>query len=281
VRVDKVLPWVVRSAWASLPLAAGPTLADRLNDWDTATRTMASALLWVGWALVAVGTCVALPACLALTRVGVASGLVVAGAARSPGVAAALIAAAAAARPEVAEWFVNGPAYPNERRFPLRVPGALILGPLWLAAAVAVAGPAAGLLLLADGNWALGVPVTAIGTGVAVIGARALGGLTRRWVVFVPAGLVVHDPIALTDPVLFERSVIESLRAAPADTDSLDLTQGALGLALELVLREKVPIVLAKGRRGAESGASARLLITPTRPGRVLAEAAERRIAAG
>ena len=37
-------------------------------------------------------------------------------------------------------------------------------------------------------------------------------------------------------------------------------------------------MVLSKGRRNAESGASARLLFTPMRPGRVLREAAVRRI---
>ena len=281
MRADRLLPWLLRAAWASLPVALGPTLADRLNDWDHATRTTASLLLWAGWAAVAVATCVAMPACLVAVRVGVAAGVVVAAGARAPGLVAAVIAAGAAARPEVAEWFVNGPAYPNERRYPLRVPGALLLGPLWFAAAVTVAGPVAGALLLAGRHWTTGVPVLVLGSGVAFIGGRALFGLSRRWLVFVPAGVVLHDPMTLTDPVLFERSVIESMRAAPADTDSLDLTQGALGLAVELVLTEKVPMVLTKGRRNAESGSSARLLFTPTRPGRVLTEAAGRRLPVG
>ena len=94
---------------------------------------------------------------------------------------------------------------------------------------------------------------------------------------FVPAGVVLHDPLSLADPVLFPRNVIESLQAAPADSDSLDLTQGALGLAVELVLIEKVPMVRRVGGHD-EAGASVRLLFTPTRPGRVLAEADRRRV---
>jgi hypothetical protein len=56
---------------------------------------------------------------------------------------------------------------------------------------------------------------------------------------------------------------------------------GSLGLALELVLTEKVPMVRASGRKDALSGASARLLFTPTRPGRVLAEAETRGVPVG
>ena len=207
--------------------------------------------------------------------------MVLAGTARAPGLVVALAAAALAARPELAEWFVNGPAYPNERRYPLRVPGALLMGPLWVAGAVVVAAPAAGALLLADQQYAWGSVLTVLGSALAALAGRALFGLTRRWLVFVPAGVVLHDPLTLVDPVLFERSLIESLRAAPADTDSLDLTQGALGLEPRAAPTEKVPMVRAKGRRGAESGSSARLLFTPTRPGRVLAAAAERRIPVG
>ena len=278
---NPIEPWVVRVAWALLPIVLGPALAERLHDWDSGARAAASVMLWAGWAAVAVATCVALPVCLVIVRVGVAAGVVGGAAARTPGAVAAVVAAAIAARPELGEWFVNGPAYVNERRFPLRAPGPVMLGPLWLAAAAVVIGPAAGILLVAGGNYSLGVPVLVIGGLLAAVAARSLFALTRRWVVFVPAGVVLHDPMSLVDPVLFERKTVESVRAAPADTDSLDLTQAALGLALELVLVEKVPMVLNKGRRNSESGASARLLFTPTRPGRVLAEAAARRIPVG
>ena len=51
---------------------------------------------------------------------------------------------------------------------------------------------------------------------------------------------------------------------------------------LELVLREKVPMVVVRpGRRGDQPGASARLLFTPTRPGLVLSEARARRLPVG
>lgn len=279
--IDRGVPWALRVAWALLPVVAGSAIADRLDGWDTGARTAASLLLWGGWAAVAIATCVALPALLVVVRIGVAAGVGVTAAARTPGVVVAIIAAAIAARPEASEWFVNGPAYANERRYPLRAPGALVAGPLWIAAALIVVGPAEGVVLIAGKHFVLGVPILLIGAALAYFSARSLLVLTRRWVVFVPAGLVLHDPLALSDTVLFERAVIESLRAAPADTDSLDLTQAALGLALELVLTEKVPMALNTGRKQIEAGASARLLFTPTRPGRVLADAAIRRIPVG
>ena len=82
--------------------------------------------------------------------------------------------------------------------------------------------------------------------------------------------------MSLLDPVLFKRDVIEALRPAPADADSLDLTQRAPGLALELLLTEKVEMVLAVPRGRGEAGSSARLLFTPARPGALLAAARHR-----
>ncbi len=108
---------------------------------------------------------------------------------------------------------------------------------------------------------------------------RSLHGLSRRWVVFVPAGLVLHDPMTLVDPVLFRRQVVDVLRPAPADSDALDLTQRAPGLALELVLKEEAHLVLLRpGRRTADTVTASRLLFTPTRPGAALQEARTRRV---
>lgn len=280
---DRLLPWMLRVAWAVLPFVAGPGLADGLDGWDTSVRTAASVGLWVGWAVVLLATLVPHPIALTILRVSAPAGAAasLAAAVTGAGAPAALVwwlaVLALAFLPETALGYVNGPAYPNERRYPLRVPGPLLFGPLELSWAVLVGVPAALVLLLADERWVTAALVAVPGVPAAVLLARAMHGLARRWVVFVPAGLVLHDSSALVDPVLFLKAVVESLGPAPADTDSLDLTQGALGLALELQLAEKVPMVLTRpGNRLGESGASARLLFTPTRPGAVLAEAAMR-----
>ena len=191
----------------------------------------------------------------------------------------AVVMTAVALAPAVGMAFVNGPAYANERRFPLAVPRAVLLGPLELAWALMMGLPATTLFLVANHHWVVGAICAALAVPVVALLGRAMHGLSRRWVVFVPAGMVLHDHLALVDPVLFTRTVIDEFGPARVDSDALDLTQGAPGLALELVLHEKVPMTRVRsGRRGSEEGASARLLFTPTRPGAVLAEADHRRI---
>jgi hypothetical protein len=290
--VTRIFPWVLRAVWAVLPLTAGPALAAGLDGRSTAVQVVASVVLWAGWAVVLLATLAPHPVGLTALRLLAPAGLVavvVSIIVGDPSTPAAVIgvvgmgaAGALAFAPETGMLFVNGPAYPNERRYPLRVPGTLLLGPLLVAWAICVGGPIVGLLLLAARQWVAGVVVLVLSGGASFVLMRALHGLSRRWVVFVPAGLVLHDPMTLADPVLFQRGVIETLRPAPADSDSLDLTQRAVGLALELILREKVPMVLVRpGNRAGESGASARLLFTPTRPGAVLRDATSRRLPVG
>jgi hypothetical protein len=288
----RIFPWVLRAVWALLPLTAGPVLAAGLDGRSGPVQVVASVGLWASWALVLVATLAPHPAGLTALRLLAPAGVVaviVSIVVGDPSTAAAFVgvvgmgaAGALAFAPETGSLFVNGPAYPNERRYLLRVPGALLLGPLVLAWAICVGGPAAGVLLLAARQWVAGVIVLVLSSGACFVLVRALHGLSRRWVVFVPAGVVLHDPMTLADPVLFQRRVIEALRPAPAGSDSLDLTQRAVGLALELLLKEKVPMVLVRpGNRAGEAGASARLLFTPTRPGAVLRDADARRLPVG
>ena len=152
--------------------------------------------------------------------------------------------------PTFGAWCVNGPAYPNERRFLLQAPGPLLAGPLALAWALAVAGVAAGPLLLAARQWVLGALLTAAGLPLAWLLLRGMYDLSRRWVVFVPAGVVLHDPITLVDPVLVPRRSIAGIGPALVGTAATDLTQRSPGLALEIALTYP----RAGSRRGRGAG---------------------------
>jgi hypothetical protein len=282
--------WPARVTWLVLPVLLGPAVGDVLDDASRPVQLVASVGLWVGWAVVLVATLV--PSTVSLTALRVAAPAAVVAAvaaivadgpstATVVGMVGALVAALAAFWPGTGEAFVAGSSYGDERRMPLRVPGPLLAGPLVLVWAVAAAGVAAGPLLLAARQWVAGATALAIGLPAAAIAVRSMHTLARRWLVFVPSGVVVHDPLALAEPVLLRRADVRSFGPAPADTTALDLTRGALGLALEVTVAPPVSLVLAAGEGGGvgEATTAAALLVSPTRPGAALVEARRRRLA--
>ncbi|MEJ7584996.1 MAG: hypothetical protein WKF43_13170 [Acidimicrobiales bacterium] len=286
-------PWTVRVLWAVLPFTAGPVLARALDPTVSSFRTVATVMLWVGWAVTVTVTLVPRTMSLTVLRIvapaGVAATAWAAAVAGDDGaawrttlaLASGLAAAAAAFSPFTGDAYVNGSSYGAERRMPLRVPGALLLlAPVaWM---VTVVGTVGGPLLLATRQWGTGAVAVVAGGPAAAVAARALHGLARRWVVFVPAGLVLHDPFGLPDAVLVPRRMAHRLGPAPAhpvdEADVVDLTQRAPGLALLIELTEILPVSVAVGRREVGSVDARGLLFTPTRPGAVLEEAARRRL---
>ena len=285
-------PWPARATWGLLPLLVGPALGDALAEHSPAVARTASGLAWATWAGVLVA--VLLPTTVSLTalRIATPAALAAANWAALTGdskrlgalaVAGAALAVVAAFSPLTGDVFIDGSSYGDERRFALRVPAGLVLGPIPLAGVGAVAGPVAGPLLLAAEQWVAGALALAGGIPVALVAIRALHGLARRWVVLVPAGFVLHDPHALMEAVLFPRPIIERLGPAEeAGRDGRrDLTQGALGLALELELREPAPIAPRRRDRTVQVEPVTRVAFTPSRPGALLRAAAERRIPVG
>ena len=283
--IRRAFPWILRVWWAALPFTAGPAFADALHGAEAPVQTVASVGLWAGWAIGLAATVVPHPVALTALRVLAPAGVVAAVVAAvgeggsALAVAWTAVAAALALAPDTGMLCVNGPAYPNERRFPLRPPGALLLGPVELAWATTVAGVVAGPLLLAGRHWVLGGLAAAVGLPVAWLLARALHQLSKRWAVFVPAGLVLVDPIGLMDSVLIPRRQLRALGPAPADTPALDLTQRAPGLAVEAAFTEAVDVELASPGRGhGEATKATAIVFTPTLPGAFLEEARARRL---
>lgn len=286
--MERLGPWPARLTWLVLPLVAGPALGDALAGASRPVQVVASLGLWGGWAAVLVATLV--PATVTLTALRVtapaavafAVAATVAGGVSGADVAAlasSLLAALAAFSPVTGEVFVDGSSYGDERRLPLRIPGPLVAGPVEAVWALVLAGAVTGPLLLAARQWVAGAVALAAGAVAVWWGVRVLHALARRWVVFVPAGLVVHDPLALVDALLVTRGLVRSLGPAPADSDALDLTRGALGLALELRFADPVDLLVVRGKGASESVKAEAVLVTPTRPGALLTEARARRLA--
>jgi hypothetical protein len=279
----------LRLLWATLPLTLGPLLADGLDPRATPFRTIVSVACWVIWALTLVATLVPRAVTLTAVRIVVPATAPVALwallAADDPGAVTVTMGIAAVAATFVAamvapvgEAFVDGSSYGDERRMPLRPAGVLLLGPIELTWAVAVAGLATGPLLLAAEQWVAGALVTVVGVPLALVAVRALHRLARRWLVFVPAGFVVHDHLALADPMLFPRNLLTGVGIAAKDTQATDLTVGALGVAIEARLTEHTAIVPTRRDGSLEPMEITAFLVSPSRPGAALVEAKNRRI---
>lgn len=290
--MTNVGPWAVRVAWFALPVLAGPALADALDGASSAVQRTAAVLLWGGWTATLVATLV--PRATSLTAIRMAAPAaavaVVAAAVHGPtggddalALAAGVLVLATAWAAITTDAFVDGSSYGDERRFALRSPVALLIGAAPVAWLLAVAAPAVGILLLAAEAWLPGAALVAAGVPGARLGVPALHRLSRRWLVLVPAGLVLHDHVALPDPVLLRRAILRAVGPAPVeaveDGSTLDATLGAPGLvlALELVEPTELPVAVGAGRRRTVATRTAtRVLVAPARPGAFLAAARAR-----
>jgi hypothetical protein len=292
VRSSAVLVWTLRIAWLTLPLTTGDAVSDALGGWSTGDRAVAAVLLWTSWGAGVVATLAPRPWGLTTLRtaapcyVGIAIATAIgdraSDLAAAIAVGATVLAAALAATPETGRACADGVAYGDERRFPLKVPPALFLGPLPLAVGLFAACVSVGPLLLADGETGAGIVAVVIGVPVALLLARSLHGLSRRWAVLVPAGLVVADPLTLPDPVLFTRDRIAALAPHTGRAPSggvLDLRLGAVARSVSATLTTEIDVMVGRRiGRGATSVPTTAFLFSPVLPAEFLLLASERRI---
>ncbi len=296
------VPIVVALCWLLLPFTAGDAFAAALDDRSGTAQWVIGVTAWAVWAAGAVAIAVPRTSSLTVARFLVPGALVATIAAAAvattdgPGTGltgqglpptgvVGLVCATLAATLVLTALFgdrsINGSSYGAERRFALRPPASalVLVTALWL---VAMAAAAAGPLLLASGSWAVGGIVTVLGLALGAVIMRRAHILARRWLVLVPAGVVVHDPWMLADSLLVQRANLVDIVPAAAETTATDLTAGAQGLALEIRLRQPSPIVTTAARRTADGSLTApsidveAVLVAPTRPGAVMRTLANR-----
>jgi len=269
-----------------MPLTLGQAATDAFSTAANNIGQVMTIELWVLWALGVVASMLPLPATLTAIRLLACAAIPVAcwtltktdfSAISILATAHALIAGVAAMNSLVGDRFVDGGSYGDERRMLLRAPAqAGVLSPV--IGALMVSAALAGPLLLGNRNWVAGGVAVIVGLAVLAAGARSIHQLSQRWIVFVPTGMVLHDLMLLTEPVLFRRTSIERLGAAIAGTPARDLTSGASGLMLECELADPAPLGLRDGAKGASLTDIRRFLISPSRPGALLDEAERRNI---
>ena len=289
---------VVGACWLALPFTAGDTLDAALTGRAPLARWVVGVGAWALWALGAVVLAIPRTTSLTVARFVLPAGLATTVAAAVVtvttddatlgittvvGITVAAVATVLSLSAPFADRAVNGSSYGAERRFALRPTAAMVtVAPLlWIIVAGAVA---VGPLLVASGLVIPGIPAWAVGWPVAVIVVRRAHILARRWLVLVPAGVVVHDPLVLTDSLLVQRRTLTGLGPAPADTTARDLTGGAFGLALEIRVSEPTSFLTNAARREAGGSRTAlgeqvsAVLVAPSRPGAVVREATARRL---
>jgi hypothetical protein len=282
--------WIVRVAWAVLPVTAGTSIADATASWSSGPRAVAAALLWLLWAIGLLAAFIPRPISVATLRTfaPIAFALAAVSATSTStadaitGVAVTALAWFGVATPAFARAGVNALAYGDEDRYPLKTPPALFLGPLPLAVALFAAGVSSGPLLLADARWLIGAVAVVVGFPLAFVLARSFIGLTRRMAVLVPAGIVIVDPMTLGDPYLFTQDHIARLRTVEsgerADDMTLDTRAGAFVGALGLEFREPADVLRVRpGRRGGAMSKISNIWFSPVQAHRFTTQAEARR----
>ena len=272
--------WGPRILWAAIAVAGAWSIGDALDGRSATVRMTVAIGTWLLWGIGVVALVV--PSPLAMTALRMLSALAcgiavvswIGGASPTSGaifVACALLCALLIGGADFGQRCVQASAYGDEQRFLLRLPAAflpavIIAGLSWVA--VVIAAP----LLLAAGQWAPG--------GIAAIAAALLtwlllprfNALAQRWLVFVPAGVVVHDTVVLAETLMVSQANIEGIELALTDTEAADLTGPASGHAVEIDMRSMVTAVLAP-TKGAPRGTALHVqsfIVAPSRPGMVL-----------
>jgi hypothetical protein len=255
--VDKTstrLVWMLRASWVALLF---------VSPWHVAAHhsTPVNTVLIVGgWLLGAVG----LLSSIALTPIGLTASRVtiiplialVASQVRHAygdgedalAMTVAIIAIAGVAAlmssSRVSQAMVQVSAYGDETRFPLRTPlpymAPAILVQLTYTAAI-IGGP----LLLAARSYVPGFIITLVAVAASTKVPRRLHQLARRWLVIVPAGIVVHDHLVLAETFMVRRSNLVAATPKSAPGEEADLTGGVIGRRLVLSLGSPDKVVLA------------------------------------
>ena len=249
--------WMVRIAWVFLALVPVP-IGDAVAASGRTAQVVFTLTAWLVWA-VGVGAVawlspVSLTAIRSLAPLAVV-GLVVATLSR-PGLAEAavlwplvavtlgVVAAFGAFLPDYAAAHVQASAYGAETRLPLRVPVPQI-APIVLAWVLAVGSVAALLFALAGEVWWLAACFVLVAGLFVWVAATRLHRFARRWLVLVPAGVVVHDHLLLAETFMVKANAVTSVRIAESPGEALDLSGVTRGALLLVSMREAENLALS------------------------------------
>ncbi len=280
--------WATRALWLAATALVPLAIISAAHSRSALAENVSATIWWVvaGAVVVALIVCgpIALTAIrmLAPASVPVAAATLVLGASAVRGLAAlvaAMLTTLTAFTAETGEAVVQVSAYGDERRLPLRVPAAMHL-PIAVSWVLWFATSFAGAISLAAGRLIVGIGLLVVASVLTWLVGQRLHRFSCRWLVSVPAGVVVHDPVVLAETLMMLRPNVEHAHLALADTEAADLTGPAAGHALEITVREMVQVVLAATPRSPKGTAihAQSILVAPSRAGRALRVLADRKI---
>ncbi|NCZ87641.1 MAG: hypothetical protein EBY92_00360 [Actinobacteria bacterium] len=244
--------WLARVTWLALAVVPGALSlpeypGETLRASDDVGRASAVVLLWLAWAVVAFGMIVLHPLSLAAVRwlspmiaIHVWWMALVADDApevwaRLAAVGCALVVVVVMLRADFGARHVQAAAYGHERRHLLRPPVAVMLPSalVWL-----VAWALGAVALLVEPSIATAIAALASAL-LAAFGWRRVSVLAQRWLVFVPAGIAVHDPLMLRDTFMVRRHDVRAVGTAdmsPLSDESFDITGTTWGQPVQITL---------------------------------------------
>jgi hypothetical protein len=140
---------------------------------------------------------------------------------------------------------VQAGAYGNERRFLLRIPAPVVLPTLITWALFATV-----LVVLENAvqseNYVLSIPLLLALIAMSWKFAPQMHRLSKRWLVRVPAGWVVHDDLLLAENLLVRSHNLVAINFALADSEALDLSGMTRGVPIQISLREMTDVRLSQ-----------------------------------
>ncbi len=281
LRIATGLLWSMRILVGCLPFfgaGAGALLETR----STAIQIVGTLLAWLIWGLIVLASFISHPISLTVLRMGtpVVAGFLVFIAATdhgstlqvinaSIGFAVLLISFSA----EIGSIYVQASAYGDERRFLLRPP-VVFVAPVAISVVIVDFFIIATPMFFAAQIWLAGV-ISLIGLAACIkFMAPRIHQLSRRWLVFVPAGFVVHDEIVLSINLMIKKQELVDIQLARDDTQAADLSALTWGVPLELSFNNRLDVSLtaigARHLKAVSAIHATSIIIAPSRPGAVL-----------
>jgi hypothetical protein len=151
------------------------------------------------------------------------------------GVAVGVLALLCIFLPAFGLLHVQASAYGDEKRLLLRVPAAQI-APIAVSYIVMVAFPVVMLFAVSAEVWWLAALCLVPTVLIFRVVPKRLHRFSRRWLVVVPAGVVVHDELLLAETFMVRTTAVTRVELSATSGEALNLTGDIAGVRRHMVL---------------------------------------------